>query len=103
MDHTHFSYFPERVQQVEKKVIKKEKVQKETFELLNGEKILESSESSDEETITIFKVPEETSPQGICLGIVDELIDLVVDSIQDTSFDFEEESPKKRVATVAGG
>ena len=55
MDHTHFSYFPERVQQVEKKVIKKEKVQKETFELLNGEKILESSESSDEETITIFK------------------------------------------------
>ena len=69
------------MQQVEKKVIKKEKVQKETFELLNGEKILESSESSDEETITIFKVPEETSPQGICLGIVDELIDLVVDSI----------------------
>jgi len=49
--------------------------------LLNGEKILESSESSDEETITIIKVAEETSPQGICLGIVDELIDLVVDSI----------------------
>ena len=69
------------MQQVEKKVIKKEKVLKETFELLNGEKILESSESSDEETITIIKVAEETSPQGICLGIVDELIDLVVDSI----------------------
>ena len=71
--------------------------------MLNGEKILESSESSDEETITIVKVPEEMSPQGICLGIVDELIDLVVESIQDTSFDIEEDSPKKRVATVAGG
>ena len=59
---------------------------------------MELSESSDEETITIVKVPQETSPQGICLGIVDELIDLVVDSIQD--FDFED---KKRVATVSAG
>jgi hypothetical protein len=89
------------VQQVEKKVIRKEKVQKETFELLNGEKILESSESSDEETITVIKVAEETTPHGICLGIVDELINLVVDSIQDISF--EDESPKNRLATVAGG
>ena len=71
------------MQQVERKVIKKEKVIKETFELLNGEKILESSESSDEdeETITIVKVSEETSPHDICHGIVNELIDLVVESI----------------------
>lgn len=70
-------------------MIKKEKVVKETFELLNGEKILESSESSDEETVTIVKVSEDVSPQEICHGIVDQLIDLVVDSIQDISFEEE--------------
>lgn len=71
--------------------------------MLNGEKILETSseESFEEEEEEIVKVPEDTSPQQICQGIVDQLIDLVVDSIQDISF--EDESPKKRVATEANG
>jgi hypothetical protein len=49
VDYTSFSYFPENAPQIQSKPIKKEKVRKDTFELQNGEKLFESSESSDEE------------------------------------------------------
>jgi hypothetical protein len=83
-------------------VVKKEKISKETFELQNGEVILSSSSDSSlqEESVT-FTNMFDSSPQQMCMSIIDQLIDLVVDSFQDALF--EEDSPvKQRVSTENG-